>query len=106
MEVRIHVEGTKRVRVSGPQVAANKRDRGDRPCMWLFVDGEEYLCHEVKFHGATRIVQDFGDGEPSTGAIIWIETDDPVTTVLRTDRRTVFHDQAVKHDPLLSATTR
>jgi hypothetical protein len=80
-----------RVRVSGPQVDANKRDKGDRPCMYVFVDGTEFVCHEVEFHGETRLVQDFGEGCPVTGAILWLETEHPVTMVTRENRDIVEH---------------
>ena|SRR6266545_2514641 len=84
-------EDSIRVRVSGPQVDANKRDKGDRPCMYVFVDGKEFVCHEVEFHGPTRLIQDFGSGCPVTGAILWLETDHPVTMTLRENRDEAEH---------------
>lgn len=81
-------------RVSGPQVAANKRDRGDKPTWYVFVNGEEHLVHEVFFHGKTLGRQDFNQRIHPTGAIIWLETRDSITTVLRSDREVGPHNQA------------
>lgn len=80
-----------RVRVSGPQVTANKEDKGDRPCMYVFVDGEEFVVHEVEFHGPTVLQQNFAGGCPITGAILWLQTSDPVTVRWRDDMRLAPH---------------
>jgi hypothetical protein len=80
-----------KVRVSGPQVGENKRDQGDRPCMYVFHDGEEVVAHEVEFHGQTWLRQDFVEGCPVTGAVLWLETASPVTVYWREDLRMSPH---------------
>ena len=91
------------MRVSGPQVGANKRDAGDRPCMYVFpgddwfiedehgplenggelVKGVEHMGHEVRFTGPTTLVQEFDEGCPTTGAILWLETTEPLYLIVR-----------------------
>lgn len=84
------------VRVSGPQIGANKGDHRDRPCMYVFVAGAEFLCHEIVFEGLTRMVQDFEKGCSTTGAVLWLETEDGLYAYFRNDRDNVAHQRAVR----------
>ena len=84
------------VRVSGPQVGENKKDVGDRPCMYVFPGhGEELVGHEVVFHGESRIIQEFEEGCPTTGAILWIETTESVTLIVRENHDTQAHEHGL-----------
>lgn len=88
------------VRVSGPQVGLNKSDHGDRPCMYLFEGGEEWMGHEVVFHGETRLLQEFNEGCPATGAILWLETDEPVTLIVRENHDLHAHVEALQQNAI------
>jgi hypothetical protein len=79
--VTIPAGGTKRVRVPGANVATCKADKADTvPCILVEVfrrGGQlqsRWLCREVEFRGATRMVQSVASPCEVTGAILWLET--------------------------------
>lgn len=93
------------VRVSGPQVGLNKTDKGDRPCMYVFANGEEVMGHEVLFHGPVTLRQEFEEGCPTTGAILWLESKHGVTLTVRENHDLHAHVQA-KREGLLDDVPR
>ena len=70
----------KRVRVPGAQVAACKAAGNDmEPCILVETSSVTLLCFEVKFHGPTRLVQSVAEPCAVNGAILWLETEAPLT---------------------------
>lgn len=79
--------GRKFVRVPGKMVGACKREQRDvEPCLLLEVHVDvpgvrpvRMLGKRVRFHDVTDIVQSVEQPNPVNGAIIWLETEGPVT---------------------------
>ena len=75
------LRGGVRVRVPGGQVAKCKQTGTDcEPCLLVeWKNALRYLCYAVEFHGPTWLIQSVEEPCLDSGAIIWLETDGPVT---------------------------